>query len=160
MGPFVLTFTKYGAGNEGNEGDEGDEEEEGFHHREGQAGESSGASWVQGKDRQWSYSECSHEEQAWQSCFEGQPCDAQEDVPRQQGTGVGQSLLAGQEATQPQGLRSFRRQDSCWQGLVCQGQGHLQRLKHHACAPFVVPALQLWSVLVSRPLPQRTLLVL
>merc|ERR1712060_710922 len=54
----------------------------------------------------------------------------------------------------------FRRQDSCWQGLVCQGQGHLQRLKHHACAPSVVPALQLWSVLVSRPLPHSTLLVL
>merc|ERR1712066_219430 len=78
----------------------------------------------------------------------------------QQGTGVGQSLLAGQEATQPQGLRSFWRQDSCWEGLVCQGQGHLQRLKHHACAPSVVPALQLWSVLVGRPLPHSTLLVL
>merc|ERR1712151_413569 len=60
-----------GQGHESHEGHEGHEEEEGEHHREGQDGQVIGASWQQDKDRGWSDSEQSHEEQEWQGCFEG-----------------------------------------------------------------------------------------
>merc|ERR1719382_2188522 len=74
------------------------------------------------------------EEQDWQDRLEGGFGGAEEEVRRQQGTGLGESMREGQEGTQYQGLRSFRRQDCSWQGLACQMPGNLQgRLSFFAC---------------------------
>merc|ERR1712014_548565 len=95
----------------GREGDESNEDDE-----EGDEGE---------QDR---------EEQDRQDRLEGGFGGAEEEVRRQQGAGLGESMLEGQEGTQYQGLRSFRRQDCGWQGLACQSPGHLQgRLSFFAC---------------------------
>merc|ERR1712039_281914 len=125
-------------GRESNEDDE--EGDEGEQDREGQA----------------------REEQGRQDRLEGGFGGAEEEVRRQQGAGLGESMREGQEGTQYQGLRSFRRQDCGRQGLACQSPGHLQgRVRFFACesgtplhASSVVPvprARRLSTLLYHRP---------
>merc|ERR1712039_588507 len=111
--------------------DEGDEEEghESKQDREGQNEEGDGSSWEQGEDF-WRPDEGRpRQEQERPHRREEGFGGSEKEVRRQQDSGMVESMSEGQEGTQHQGFRPLRRQDGGWQGLVCQSQGHLQRLR-------------------------------
>merc|ERR1711972_846766 len=114
-------------GDEGRESNEkGEEGDEGEQDREGQAREDCCVQRRQGEDQERHDKGQAREEQGRQDRLEGGFGFFEEEVRRQQGAGLGESMLEGQEGTQYQGLRSFRRQDCGRQGLACQMPGHLQ----------------------------------